>query len=63
MNERETGIRVMDTQAKELDASDRTAATELGLVAGLIAVAIAVALAATGGPILDLAAVVFGGPL
>jgi len=60
MNERETGMRVMNTRVKEVVAGERTAAAELGLVAGLIAIAIAVALAATGGPIAGLIALVFG---
>jgi hypothetical protein len=60
MNERDTGMRAMDARVKALDANDRTAATELGLVAALIVVAIAVALAATGGPIIELAAAVLG---
>lgn len=50
----------MSARTKVIE-SDRSAATELGLVAALIAVAIAVAIAATGGPILALAERVFGG--
>ena len=60
MNERDTGMRVMSARVKEAETGDRSAAAELGLVAGLIAVAIAVALAATGGPILDLLTIAFG---
>ncbi len=39
---------------------ERSAATELGLVAALITVAIGLAVAATGGPILELADRVLG---